>query len=140
MNFESLAEDRQLDLQVDIPKDLPSVLGDEDLVQQALINYITNAIRFTQEGGKIVVKTVKQKEEVHVHVIDTGIGIESEELPKVWKRFYKINNSRTLSKEGAGLDLSLVKEIMERLDGRAWVESALGKGSTFSFALRVTKK
>lgn len=140
MNFESLAEDRQIDLQVDIPKDLPSVLGDDDLIQQVLINYITNAIRFTPEGGKIVVKAVNEKEEVHVHVIDTGIGIESEEVSKVWKRFYKSNNSRTLSKEGAGLGLSLVKEIMERLEGRAWVESTLGKGSTFSFALRTIKK
>lgn len=135
MKFKPIIEDQELQLVVDIPKDLPIVIGDEDLIDQVITNYITNAVRFTSAGGSITVKAEQNKNEVYVHVIDTGIGISSEELTKVWGRFYKINESRQLSKEGAGLGLSLVKEIIELLGGRTWVESELAKGSIFSFSL-----
>ena len=105
------------------------------MINQVITNYITNAVRFTSAGGSITVKAEQNKNEVYVHVIDTGIGISPKELTKVWGRFYKINENRQLSKEGAGLGLSLVKEIIELLGGRAWVESELGKGSIFSFSL-----
>ncbi|WML46031.1 ATP-binding protein [Neobacillus sp. PS3-40] len=140
MNLEPLADDRLLSLRADVQEHLPTVLGDEDLIEQVLINYITNAIRFTPDGGQITVKAVIHEGEVHVHVIDTGIGITPEELSKVWKRFYKIDQVRSSSKEGAGLGLSLVKEIMDRLDGKAWVESTLNQGSIFSFSLKIIKK
>ena len=135
MKFKPMIEDQELQLVVDIPKNLPIVIGDEDLIDQVITNYITNAVRFTSAGGSITVKAEQNKNEVYVHVIDTGIGISSEELTKVWGRFYKINESRQLSKEGAGLGLSLVNEIIELLGGRTWVESELGKGSIFSFSL-----
>lgn len=137
MKFKPIIEDQELQLVVDIPKDMPKVIGDEDLIDQVITNYITNAVRFTSEGGSIIVKAEQNKNEVYVHVIDTGIGITSEELTKVWGRFYKINESRQLSKEGAGLGLSLVKQIIELLGGRTWVESELGKGSIFSFSLTI---
>ncbi|HHY74953.1 MAG TPA: cell wall metabolism sensor histidine kinase WalK [Bacillus bacterium] len=135
-----LAEDRFIVLKTDISTNLPTVLGDEDLIEQVLINYITNAIRFTDEDGQITIKAIAFEDHVHVHVIDTGIGIAPEELPNVWKRFYKIDKDRPLTKEGAGLGLALVHEIMNRLDGRAWVESTLNKGSSFSFSLQIAKK
>lgn len=137
MKFKPIIEDQELQLVVDIPKNMPIVIGDEDLIDQVITNYITNAVRFTSAGGSITVKAEQNKNEVYVHVIDTGIGISSEELTKVWGRFYKINESRQLSKEGAGLGLSLVKEIIEHLGGRTWVESELGKGSIFSFSLTI---
>ncbi|GIM27349.1 sensor histidine kinase [Clostridium polyendosporum] len=135
-----LIEDQQLGLEVSISKGLPLVLGDEDLIEQVLINYIANAVRFTPVGGKLSVKAESDENKVKIHIIDTGIGILEEDLSKVWKRFYKINEARPLSKEGAGLGLSLVKEIMELLGGEAWVESIPGKGSTFSFSLSVYEK
>ncbi|WP_458411485.1 ATP-binding protein [Schinkia sp. CFF1] len=131
-----LAEDRFIDLKTDIPTTVPTVLGDEDLVEQVLINYITNAIRFTPEDGSITVKVVTDHDNVQVHVIDTGVGIAPEELQNVWKRFYKVDKDRSLSKEGAGLGLALVHEIIERLDGRAWVESTVNQGSSFCFSLK----
>ncbi|HEX9026556.1 MAG TPA: ATP-binding protein [Clostridium sp.] len=137
MKFKPIIEDQELQLVVDIPKNMPIVIGDEDLIDQVITNYITNAVRFTSAGGSITVKAEQNKNEVYVHVIDTGIGISSEELTKVWGRFYKIKESRQLSKEGAGLGLSLVKEIIEHLGGRTWVESELGKGSIFSFSLTI---
>jgi signal transduction histidine kinase len=130
-----LAEENELLLETDKLKDLPKVIGDEDLIEQVIINYVTNAVRFTPKGGKILVKSDTSNGKVNVHVIDTGIGISTEELPNVWKRFYKANDARPLSKEGSGLGLSLVKEIVELLGGRAWAESEIGKGSTFSFSL-----
>lgn len=135
-----LAEEHDLALEIDRLMELPKTIGDEDLIEQVVINYITNAIRFTPSGGKILVKIDTHDNEVNVHVIDTGIGIDLEELPNVWKRFYKINDARHLSKEGAGLGLSLVKEIMELLGGRAWAESSIGNGSIFSFSLPVKEK
>lgn len=131
-----LAEDRFIALKTDLPDVLPPVLGDEDLIEQVLINYITNAIRFTPEDGTITINAAVHEQNVHVHVIDTGIGIASDELANVWKRFYKIDKDRPLSKEGAGLGLSLVHEIMNCLDGKAWANSTVNKGSVFSFSLK----
>ncbi|MEC1721982.1 sensor histidine kinase [Schinkia azotoformans] len=131
-----LAQDQFINLETDLPSQLPNVIGDEDLIEQVLINYITNAIRFTPEDGTITVKAVPHENEVHVHVSDTGVGIYPEELKHIWKRFYKVDKDRPLSKEGAGLGLSLVQEIMNRLEGKAWAKSTVNEGSTFSFSLK----
>lgn len=135
IKLKPIIEDQELQLVIDIPENLPMAFGDNDLIEQVIINYITNAVRFTPADGSITVKAEQNKDEVYVHIIDTGIGISPENLTKVWGRFYKIDETRQLSKEGAGLGLSLVKEIIELLGGRTWVESELGKGSIFSFSL-----
>ncbi|AWK52891.1 hypothetical protein DIC82_18645 [Clostridium beijerinckii] len=135
MKLKPIIEDQELQLILDIPEKLPMVWGDEDLIEQVIINYITNAVRFTSAGGSITVKAEQNVDDVYVHIIDTGIGISSVNCTKVWGRFYKIDETRQLSKEGAGLGLSLVKEIIELLGGKAWVESELEKGSIFSFSL-----
>lgn len=136
MKFESLADDGSLHIKVEMDEDLPPVNGDEDLIEQVLINYMTNAIRFTPEGGEITLKAYQNEKEVTVSIIDTGIGITPEELANIWKRFYKIDQARSLSKEGSGLGLSIVKEIMNRLGGKAWAESTPNQGSSFSFSLK----
>lgn len=135
MKLKPIIEDQEIQLILDIPEKLPMIWGDEDLIEQVIINYITNAARYTSAGGSITVKAEQNINEVSVHVIDTGIGISTENLTKVWGRFYKIDETRQLSKEGAGLGLSLVKEILQLLGGRVAVESELGKGSIFSFSL-----
>lgn len=140
MKLKPIIEDQELEIVVEVQKDIPVILGDEDLIEQVIINYITNAVRFTSEGGRITVKAEQNNNEVYIHVIDTGIGIPSEELNKIWGRFYKVNETRQLSKEGAGLGLSLVKEIVEILGGKVWVHSQVGKGSTFSFSLIISKE
>jgi signal transduction histidine kinase len=114
---------------------MPAVLGDEDLIEQIITNYMTNAIRFTPEGGEITVSAELQSNEVHIHVRDTGVGIPEKYLTNIWKRFYKVNESRYQCKEGAGLGLALVKQMVEKLNGRAWATSILGQGSVFSFSL-----
>lgn len=140
MKLRPLIEDQEIQVLVDVPTNLPKVLGDEDLIDQVIINYITNSVRFTSSGGRITIKAEQYKNQVYVHVIDTGVGISSVEIAKIWGRFYKINETRQLSKEGSGLGLSLVKEIMEILGGRAWAESEVGKGSIFSYSLKISEK
>lgn len=140
MKLKPIIEDQELQVEKNLPEDLPMVLGDEDLIEQVLINYITNALRFTPSGGKIIVKAEYGKEEVYIYVTDTGVGIPSQELTKVWERFYKVNETRPLSKEGSGLGLSLVKDIVELLGGRVWAESKIHKGSTFGFSLNISKR
>ena len=140
MKLKPIIEDQGIQVIVDVPINLPKVLGDEDLIDQVIINYITNAVRFTSEGGRITIWAERNINEVYVHVIDTGIGISSVEHTKVWGRFYKIDETRQLSKEGAGLGLSLVKEIVDLLGGRVWLESEVGKGSIFSFSIKVSEK
>ncbi len=133
--FKPLAEDHQIELRGNCPVAMPMVLGDEDLIEQIITNYITNAIRFTSEGGEIIISAELQAKEVHIHVRDTGVGIPEKELANVWKRFYKVNESRYQCKEGAGLGLALVRQMVEKLCGRAWATSILGQGSVFSFSL-----
>lgn len=132
-----LAEDHQIDLDCECLSTVSTVLGDEDFIERILTNYITNAVRFTPEGGWIKVRSELAGEEVHIHVADSGIGIPQKDLPKVWERFYKVNETRHMSKEGAGLGLALVKEMVERLGGKVWAESAQGRGSVFSFSLGI---
>lgn len=135
MKLKPIIEDQEIKLLLDISENLPMVWGDDDLIEQVIINYITNAVRFTPAGGSIIIMAEQHNNEVCVHTIDTGVGISVEELNKVWRRFYKIDKTRQLSKEGAGLGLSLVREIIQLLGGRTWAESELGKGSDFSFSL-----
>ncbi len=137
IQLKPLIENHQIDLELILPENPEFVYGDEDLIAQVIINYITNAIRYTPDGGKITVKAVRSENEVQVNIADTGIGISPDNLPKVWKRFYKVNEARALSKEGAGLGLSLVKEIVEHMGGRVWAESTPGQGSTFGFSLSI---
>lgn len=134
-----LSMDKKLDLKQQVADDLPLVMGDEDLVEQVLINFITNAIRFTPTWGKIAVIVERSVDEVCVHVSDTGIGIPPAELPNIWNRFYKVTEARALSKEGSGLGLALVKEIIDQLGGRVWIVSTVGQGSVFSFCLPIKK-
>lgn len=134
-----LSMDKKLDLKQQVADDLPLIMGDEDLVEQVLINFITNAIRFTPAWGKIAVIVERSVDEVCVHVSDTGIGIPAAELPNIWNRFYKVTEARALSKEGSGLGLALVKEIIDQLGGRVWVASTVGQGSVFSFCLPAKK-
>lgn len=132
-----LAKEKKLNLELSAAENLPMVKGDEDLIEQVLINFVTNAIRFTPAWGTVKVVLEQSGDEVCVKVSDTGIGIPPEELPNIWKRFYKVTEARSLSKEGSGLGLALVKEIVELLGGRVWVESTVGQGSVFGFCLPV---
>jgi PAS domain S-box-containing protein len=128
----ALAEMKSLQLTADVPEDAPPLLADHDRVLQILSNLIGNALKFTPEGGHIVVRAVPEGGMLRFSVQDTGAGIDSEDLPHLFEPFWQ---ARVGGKEGAGLGLAIVKGLVDAHSGRLWVESSPGLGSTFSFTL-----
>ena len=116
--------------------DLPNIYGNKDRLIQVVINLISNAVKFTEQGN--VTCRVKQTDKsIVVSVIDQGVGISEPDQPKVFERFKQVGDTLTDKPQGTGLGLPISKEIVEHHGGRIWVESELGKGSTFSFSLPI---
>lgn len=129
-----LAEKKNLQLVFEAPQELPIVLGSAGRLKQVMINLLSNAIKFTPSGG-ITVKVKDDKGHLQVDVIDTGIGIPTEDLPKVFDGFYK---GLDMEQRGAGLGLSISKKIIEGHGGEIWATSPCpetGTGSRFTFIL-----
>ena len=130
-----LAESKQQTFEIGLSTQLPTVSGDSQKIQQVLVNLISNAISYTQEGGRIVIETHPVRNGVEVSVTDNGIGIPPEHLPRIFERFYRVDKSRSREEGGTGLGLSIVKHIIEAHGGKVRVESKPGQGSRFSFFL-----
>ena len=130
-----MVQKKEIKFTFDIPGDLPQVQADEPLIEQALINLVDNAIKYTREGGTVTLSAQSQGNEVEVSVSDTGIGIASEHLPRIFERFYRVDKGRSREMGGTGLGLSIVKNIVEKHGGKLWAESELNEGSTFFFTL-----
>ncbi|HET90155.1 MAG TPA: GAF domain-containing sensor histidine kinase [Chloroflexi bacterium] len=124
-----------LTLVSDFPDDLCLVSGDEDRLLQVFDNLLGNAIKFSPDGGKIGVTVKDAGNMVQASVSDQGIGIPQDEQSRIFERFYQINGSARRRFGGAGLGLAIVKRILEAHDGKVWVESQVGAGSTFYFTV-----
>ena len=118
-----------------IPSDLPPVLGEEKGLQDVLEKLISNAVKYSPEGGEIELSASLNQEEVVLSVKDQGKGIPPGDLERVFDRFYRVDNSDTRPSGGTGIGLSLVREIVRAHGGRVWAESTLGQGSAFLIAL-----
>jgi PAS domain S-box-containing protein len=129
------AMEKDLTLRSDLSPALPDVFADADRVVQILTNLVANAHNYTPSGGEIVVSACAQDGEVHISVRDTGIGISEEDQEKLFNRFFRSEHSVVQDSPGTGLGLSITKSLVELQGGRIWLESKLGKGSTFSFSL-----
>ncbi|WP_018132171.1 two-component system histidine kinase PnpS [Effusibacillus pohliae] len=129
------AKQHGLTLQAHLPEQPVFAEVARDRVSQVLINLIGNAISYTPEGGRIDVDLEEGREWITVRVRDTGIGIPKEDLPRLFERFYRVDKARARRSGGTGLGLAIVKHIVEAHGGTVHVESELGAGSTFSFAL-----
>jgi PAS domain S-box-containing protein len=123
------------EFELDFPQELPPVWGDPERLQEVLSNLVSNAVKYSPEGGKVWVGGRLDKTGTTVYVADQGIGIPSEEQIRVFERFYRVESGLHRSTEGTGLGLYLVKAIVEAHGGRVWVESAPGRGSIFAFTL-----
>ncbi|MEL6605391.1 MAG: ATP-binding protein [Cyanobacteria bacterium J06614_10] len=121
-------------LKTDIAPNLPTVIADQDRLIQVVINLISNAIKFTDEGT-VTCEVKRTEDELKISVIDTGIGISEEDQPKVFEKFKQVGEIMTDKPQGTGLGLPICKQIVEHHGGRIWVESELGHGSTFCVAL-----
>jgi two-component system phosphate regulon sensor histidine kinase PhoR len=110
-----------------------AVLGERVQLEQALVNLLTNAVKFNRPDGEVRVEVTRTKDDqVSVTIADNGIGIPSADLPRLFERFYRVDKARSREMGGTGLGLSIVKHIVERMHGRVTVESQLGKGSIFT--------
>ena len=118
-----------------VPDDLPPVRGDEERLDQLLMNLLHNAIKFSPGGGVVTVTTDELPDEVIVSVTDHGIGIPRKDQDRVFERFYKVDRARQRGLGGTGLGLSIARHIAEAHGGRIWLESTEGTGSTFSFSV-----
>ena len=129
------AEKAGLALVERIADDLPLVAGDEDRLLQVFDNLLGNAIKFSPDGGQIVVAVQDAGERLQVSVSDQGIGIPKDQHERIFERFYQIDGSARRRFGGAGLGLAIVKRIVEAHEGQVWVESEPGRGSTFYFTV-----
>jgi heavy metal sensor kinase len=132
--YHVLAEQKNIVLRID-PCQETVVMGDKMRLQQLFTNLIDNAVKFTPEGGSIRIRVEKNKDFAQVKVIDTGIGIPKEEQENIFKRFYRVDKSRSKETGGVGLGLSIVEWIVHAHHGRIGVASEIGKGSTFTVHL-----
>src|SRR5262249_42221948 len=127
---ESLAHNKKLALKTEVAKSLPIGLGDEQRLTQVLLNLVGNAIKFT-DTGEVCVSAMAVNGRFNVSVTDTGPGIPLDQQDRIFEQFHQVDSSNTKAKGGTGLGLAIAKQIVEMHGGRIWVESTLGKGSTF---------
>jgi signal transduction histidine kinase len=133
---EPLAVEKHLAFKTDVPARLPIGHGDERRIAQVLLNLVGNAIKFT-DAGEVAIKASAANGSFTVAVSDSGPGISAADQARIFDEFQQADTSSTRTKGGTGLGLSIAKRIVEMHHGRIWVESTLGKGSTFFFTLPV---
>ena len=136
---EPLAAEKKLGLQVKVQAGLPRAEGDEQRTTQVLLNLLGNAIKFT-ETGEVSLQVSTLDGAFHVSVTDSGPGIPEAEQKKIFEEFHQAEAARTSKKGGTGLGLAICKRFIELQGGNIWVESSLGKGSTFQFVLPIGVK
>ncbi len=134
-------DDKPMALSLDIPKKLPSVIGDGERVRQILGNLVDNAYNYTPNNGTIRVNIHQENGEIQVDVQDNGVGIAPEDQTRIFERFYRGEHPLVLATPGTGLGLPIVRQLVEMHNGRIWMSSTgvPGDGSTFSFTLPVHK-
>ncbi|MEM9777501.1 MAG: HAMP domain-containing sensor histidine kinase [Chloroflexota bacterium] len=135
-SFEHSAQTKNIKLVVVMPSRLPVVEADSDRIKQIMLNLISNAFRYTPEGGEILIAAEQTQEGIQVSVKDSGVGINPADLPHIFDRFYRTDKARSRAKGGAGLGLAIAKALVEMHHGSIEVSSpGVGKGSIFSFVL-----
>ena len=138
MCFRSATEKAGLELELDCPTLAEPVYVDRLMWEKVVLNLVSNAFKFTFDG-KIAVSLKPNGRNVELRVSDSGVGIPPEELPRVFERFHRIENTRSRTHEGSGIGLALVQELVKLHGGSIRVESTVGKGTTFTVSLPLGK-
>ncbi|MCI0495409.1 cell wall metabolism sensor histidine kinase WalK [candidate division KSB1 bacterium] len=134
-----LAERKGMQVDLNIPEELPPVFVDRQMIGEVILNLFSNAVKYSPQGKRIAIDVEENNDEQIVRIIDEGYGIPEKSLNKIFEKFYRVpDNEHTQEVTGSGLGLALVKEIVELHDGLVSVDSALGQGSTFSFTIPKT--
>ncbi len=129
------AQKKNMTLFTELTDDLPDVEMDAQKIEEVLDNLVSNAIKFTQEGGSVRVKAYKELRDIIVEVSDNGLGLSEEDVAKAFRRGQKLSATPTGGESSTGMGLWIVKKIIDAHHGKVWIKSILGKGSTFAFAL-----
>jgi signal transduction histidine kinase len=137
--IEVASADRDVDVRSDLPDDLPPIEADPERVHQVIFNLVDNAVRFTPEGGHVRIEAHGHNGSVEVSVVDTGVGIPPEALPRLFERFYRVDPARTREDGGTGIGLAIARSVVEAHGGTIRAESEPGHGSTFTFDLPVAR-
>ncbi|MBN1486267.1 MAG: GAF domain-containing protein [Anaerolineae bacterium] len=131
-----LAEESRKHLKITMPENLPQTRGDSQRIHQVLLNLLSNAVKYSDPGDTITLKSWVEDNEIITSVSDTGPGIAPDQLDKLFKKFSRLASNENKA-TGTGLGLVITRQIVEAHQGRIWVESELGKGTTFLFALPI---
>ncbi len=134
-NFVAPAERKHLRLSHTVPADLPSVCADRRALEQVVSNLLDNAVKYAGDGGSITLRAARLGRWIRLAIEDTGPGIGPQHLPRLFERFYRVDEGRSRDRGGTGLGLAIVKHLVEAMGGAVEVESTVGKGSTFSVTL-----
>ncbi len=137
--FQEKAAANLVTLHLETTPQIPTISGDPKTLERALAALVDNAIKFSPDGGQVTVSVHEGDGAVIVDVIDTGIGIEKERIPRIFDRFYHLEQSGDNLFDGIGLGLAITQQVIKQHNGRLTVESEPGKGSTFSIHLKVMK-
>jgi PAS domain S-box-containing protein len=140
-SLHSRFDEKHLTVQVALPDgDLPRVLADRDRAMQIFTNLVSNAYQYTPPGGSVTVSAHDEGEFIRIDVADTGIGIAPDSQGKVFERFYRVDDPNVNEFPGTGLGLAIVKSLVEMHEGRIWLHSEVGRGTTFSVTLRAVRE
>lgn len=137
-SWQALLGTKQIVLSFTPAIQVPPVLADSEKLLEILNNFVGNAIKYTEKGS-VTISTSFDSNYVYVSISDTGIGISPDDTHKIFRRFYRVDNSRSRNQEGSGLGLYIAKDLVEKMHGQVFVKSALGSGSTFSFSIPISK-
>lgn len=134
-SFESLAEEKGISLSFDSKLDSLDTAFDIKKMERVIFNLLSNAVKFTPEGGQIEMSVLRSSDHLKITISDTGLGINAEQLPYIFDRFYQADSSENQAKPGTGIGLSLVKELVDLHEGQISVKSEVGQGTTFDIRL-----
>ncbi|PRP56557.1 PAS domain-containing sensor histidine kinase [Bacillus halotolerans] len=130
------ATERGISLQLNVPKDPLYVAGDPYRLKQVFLNLVNNALTYTPEKGSVAINVKPGETEIQIEVSDTGIGIQKEEIPRIFERFYRVDKDRSRNSGGTGLGLAIVKHLIEAHEGKIDVTSEPGRGTMFTVTLK----
>jgi signal transduction histidine kinase len=134
------ASQKNITLNVELPRDMPNAVeADEALLQQAVYNLVENAIKYTPDGGRVTIRTSSLPGYLIFSIEDSGIGIAADDLPRLFEKFYRGKQREARAQHGSGLGLAIVHSIATNHGGRVWVDSVVGKGSTFHLQIPLSQ-
>jgi len=131
------AQDKNISLQIAIEDSLPLINGNRSSIEAMFINLVSNAIKYTPSDGQVTIELKQQGQNLQIKVSDTGIGIENNDIPRIFDKFFRERSERTKHISGTGLGLSIVKGVVDAHQGSIQVESKVGEGATFTVLLPI---